>query len=97
VLEGLLWVDAVEKGICGNLEATLIQDWKPMRNLDSKSHLSGFVCFKVQFHISFTETFSTASVKVGNSLTEHIESASPLTSGHEADIASGPRWAHFRT
>jgi hypothetical protein len=54
--------DAVEKGICKNLKATLIQDWKSMHNLDSKIHLLGFVCFKFQFHISFAETFSTASV-----------------------------------
>jgi hypothetical protein len=55
--------DAVEKGICRNLEATLIQDWKPMRNLDSEIQLPEFVCFKLQFHISFAETFSTASAR----------------------------------
>jgi hypothetical protein len=49
--------DAVEKGICRNLEATLIQNWKPMRNLDSRIQLPGFVCFKFQFHIFFAETF----------------------------------------
>jgi hypothetical protein len=56
--------DAVEKGICRNLKATLIQDWKPMRNLDSKLHLLGFVCFKFQFHISFAEAFSTVSAQM---------------------------------
>jgi hypothetical protein len=60
-----VWVDAVEKGICRNPEATLIQDSKPMRNLDSKIHLPGFVYFKFQFHISFAETFSTVSVNGG--------------------------------
>jgi hypothetical protein len=41
---GLHWVDADEKGIYRNLEATLIQDWKPMRNLDSKiNFLDSFV------------------------------------------------------
>jgi len=39
--------DAVEKGICKNLKATLIQDWKTIRNLDSKSHLPGFVYFQI--------------------------------------------------
>jgi len=38
--------DTVEKGIFRNLEATLIQDWKPARNLDSKIHMAGFVRFK---------------------------------------------------
>jgi len=38
--------DAVEKGIFWNLEATLIQDRKPTRNLDSKIHMAGFVLFK---------------------------------------------------
>jgi hypothetical protein len=38
--------DAVEKGICRNLEATLIQDEEPTRNLDSKIHVAGFVSFK---------------------------------------------------
>jgi hypothetical protein len=37
---------AVEKGIFRNLEATLIQDRKPTRNLDSKIHMAGFVRFK---------------------------------------------------
>jgi hypothetical protein len=31
-----LGVDTVKKGICRTLEAALIQDWEPMRNLDSK-------------------------------------------------------------
>ena len=57
-----LRVDAVEKGICKNFEATLIQDREPKRNLDSKIHFPGFVCFKIQFQISFAETFSTVSV-----------------------------------
>jgi len=52
-----LWVDTVEKGICRNLEATLIQDEEPTRNLNSKIHVAGFVRFKFQFHISFAETF----------------------------------------
>jgi hypothetical protein len=38
--------DAVEKGIFRNLEATLIQDRKPTRNLDSKIQVAGFVRFK---------------------------------------------------
>jgi hypothetical protein len=38
-----LLADAVEKGICRNLEATLIQDRKPTRNLDSKIHAAGLV------------------------------------------------------
>jgi hypothetical protein len=42
-----LLADTVEKGICRNLEATLIQDWKPMRNLDSKIYVAGFVRFKL--------------------------------------------------
>jgi hypothetical protein len=42
----LSWVDTVEKGIFRNLEATLIQDRKPTRNLDSKIHMAGFVRFK---------------------------------------------------
>jgi hypothetical protein len=58
--------DAVEKGICKNLKAALIQDRKRMRNLDSKIHLPGFVCFKYQFHISFAKTFSTASTRSGH-------------------------------
>jgi hypothetical protein len=33
--------DAVEKGFCGSLRATLIQDQKSMRNLDSKIRLPG--------------------------------------------------------
>jgi hypothetical protein len=41
-----LVADAVEKGIFRNLEATLIQDRKPTRNLDSKIHMAGFVRFK---------------------------------------------------
>ena len=56
-------VDTVEKGIYKNLEATLIQDREPTRNLDSKIHFPGFVCFKIQFHISFAETFSTVSAR----------------------------------
>jgi hypothetical protein len=55
--------DTVEKGICRNLEATLIQDEEPTRNLDSKIHVAGFVRFKFQFHISFAETFSTVSTQ----------------------------------
>jgi hypothetical protein len=55
--------DAVEKGICRNLEAALVQNWKPVRNLDSNIQLAGFVCFKFQFHISFAETFSTVSTQ----------------------------------
>src|SRR5262245_48234117 len=55
--------DTVEKGICRNLEATLIQDREAMRNLDSKIHFPGFVCFKIQFHISFAVTFSTVSTR----------------------------------
>jgi hypothetical protein len=38
--------DTVEKGIFRNLEATLIQDRKPTRNLDSKIHMAGFVRFE---------------------------------------------------
>jgi hypothetical protein len=66
ILLSRLWVDAVEKGIFRTLKATLIQDWRPMRNLDSKTHLPEFVCFKFQFHISFAETFSTVSVISGH-------------------------------
>jgi len=44
--ETTLMTDTVEKGICRNLEATLIQDRKPTRNLDSKIHVAGFVRFK---------------------------------------------------
>src|SRR5262245_21232514 len=66
--------DTVEKGICRNLEATLIQDREAMRNLDSKIHFPGFVCFKIQFHISFAVTFSTASVKMRKTCSEYNES-----------------------
>jgi hypothetical protein len=55
--------DAVEKGMCWSLEATLIQDWKAMRVLDSKIQLPGFVCFKFQFPIFFADTFSTVSTQ----------------------------------
>jgi hypothetical protein len=41
-----LVADTVEKGIFRNLEATLIQDRKPTRNLDSKIHMAGFARFK---------------------------------------------------
>jgi hypothetical protein len=34
-----------KKGFCGGLRATLIQDQKSMRNLDSKIRLPGFVRF----------------------------------------------------
>jgi hypothetical protein len=39
--------DAVEKGICKNLKAILIQDREPTRNLDSNIHVAGFVRFKL--------------------------------------------------
>jgi hypothetical protein len=46
MLAGPGWADAVEKGFCGDLQATLIQDQEPTRNLDSKIHVLGFVRFK---------------------------------------------------
>jgi hypothetical protein len=42
----LLLADAVEKGFCGELRATLLQDQDQMRNLDSKiNRLDSFVSF----------------------------------------------------
>jgi hypothetical protein len=57
-----LGVNTVEKRICRNPEATLIQDREPTRNPDSEVHLPGFVCLKFQFHTTLAETFSTVSV-----------------------------------
>jgi len=59
--------DAVEKGICKNLKATLIQDWKTIRNLDSKSHLPGFACFKFQLHIFCEDFFDSIGQNLNNS------------------------------
>src|SRR5262245_51093382 len=55
----ILWVEPPSTGVtrlrgallskkefCRNLEATLIQDEEPTRNLDSKIHVAGFVRFK---------------------------------------------------
>jgi hypothetical protein len=42
---GLFMTDAVEKGFCGDLRATLIQEQDQMRNLDSKNQSPGFVRF----------------------------------------------------
>jgi hypothetical protein len=39
------WQMLSKKGFCGGLRATLIQDQKSMRNLDSKIRLPGFVRF----------------------------------------------------
>jgi hypothetical protein len=39
--------DAVEKRICRNLGATLIQVREQTRNLDSKVHVLGFVRFQI--------------------------------------------------
>jgi hypothetical protein len=72
--------DAVEKGICGNLEETLIQDWKLVRNLDSNIQLAGFVCFKFQFHISFAEAFLTVSANKRLMRCNKIVSAPPSVS-----------------
>jgi hypothetical protein len=46
VAASVLLADAVEKGVCRNIDATLIQDREPTRNLDSKIHMPGFVRFK---------------------------------------------------
>jgi hypothetical protein len=40
----------------------LIQGQEQTRNLDSKIRLPGFFRFNFQFHSSFADTFSTASV-----------------------------------
>jgi hypothetical protein len=77
----------VEKRICRNLEATMIQDREPTRNPDSEIHLPGFVCFKFQFHITFAETFSTVLVTSGRTQSEHNESAV----FREADIGARGR------
>jgi hypothetical protein len=37
--------DAAEKGFCGDVRATLIQDQDQTRNLDSKNQSPGFVRF----------------------------------------------------
>jgi hypothetical protein len=43
--------------MCSNFEATLIQGWKPVRNLDSNIPLAGFFCFKFKFHIFLRRLF----------------------------------------
>ena len=39
------WPILSKKGFCRDRPATLIQDQEHTRNLDSKNHLLGFVCF----------------------------------------------------
>src|SRR5215470_15273386 len=54
-----------KKGFWWGRPATLIQNQEHIRNLDSKIHLLGFVCFNFQFHSSDAVTFSTASARSG--------------------------------
>jgi hypothetical protein len=66
-----------------------------MRNLDSKSHLSGFVRFKLEFYSSFADTFSTASIirdrDYQGSMPPDVRSCSDSyqTSAHPQNVATG--------
>jgi len=51
-----------KKGFVRERQATLIQERRQTRNLDSKIASPRFDNFKIQFHISNLDTFSTASV-----------------------------------
>jgi hypothetical protein len=80
--QGLLWVDAVEKGFLRCRPVTLIQDQEQTRNLDSKIHLPGFVRFNFQFHSTYAVTFSTVSVRLGKAHGEQMSSAHCFNNGH---------------
>jgi len=54
-----------KKGFWWGRPATLIQDQKHLRNLDSKIHLLGFVRFNLEFHSPNAVTFSTVSTQSG--------------------------------
>lgn len=77
------------KGICRNLEATLIKDWKSMCNLDSTIHLPGFVCFTFQLsHFLCGDFFDT----IGQSRhSMHTTSTSALPSTPEIIAIAGNR------
>jgi hypothetical protein len=78
----------IRLAIARNLEATLIQDWKPIRNLESNNSVPGFVCFKIQFHIVFAETFSTVSTRSGHEQFPHCCNQIKLSTNITADLFS---------
>src|ERR1700716_663065 len=43
----------------------MIQDWQSRRNIDSNAQPPRFICFRIQFHRSFSATFATQSAKNG--------------------------------
>ena len=88
------WGQCCRKDICRNPEATLIQKWKPMHNLDSKIHFPGFVCFKFQFHIS--RPFSTDRSKCERLRLSRTSRLDPAIPDIHVDIDQR-RFVHNRT
>jgi hypothetical protein len=81
---GPLWVDAVEKGVCGNLDATLIQDREPTRNLDSKTPHACIRSFQILISHFFCGDFFDSIGQMRRTQPEHFDSGS----ARQADLRS---------